>query len=198
MIKNLTNSISNSSLGPIVKPLVSSSHDIMGNSLGGAQQAAVETLSSTDLTAIGLVFLLKVGGLTSSSSFSLGGQNYTINNISINWANTSGGEGDFTYVTLTAPNDSGGANIRTVLVDTILNETVGLRISGSGGTEDFYPEVIGSGTDFKWKNSGSGLDSVLLRVNAGTEMVPFNDSGVTMSLSMGNSRTDEITISILT
>lgn len=200
MIRNINNSISNSPIGPVVKPLVSgATHDIMGNSLGPTvQPAGVDTLTSTDVTFAQIVILASAAPMTSSSSFSLGGENYTVTAFGINWVDNTGGEDDNTYFYMTAPNDSGGANIRSVLVGQDLGETVGVRIAGSGGSEDFYPLVIGSGSDFEWKNSGVNTDSVLLRVNSGIEMVPFNDGGVTLALSMGTGRTDAITISILT
>tara|TARA_R100001530_G_scaffold135559_2_gene113068 strand:+ start:1315 stop:1917 length:603 start_codon:yes stop_codon:yes gene_type:complete len=200
MIRNINNSISNSPIGPIAKPLVAgATHDIMGNSLGPTVQLmAVETLSSLDLSFADILVLDPVDSLTSSSSFSLGGENYTVTYFAVCWIDTSGGQGDHTYLLMTAPNDSTGANIQSTLVGQDLGETVGVRIAGSGGSEDFYPLVIGSGSDFEWKNGGVDTDIVLLRVNSGIEMVPFSDGSQIFESGMGNGNTDEITISLLT
>ena len=198
MIRNINNSISNSPIGPVVKPLVSgATHDIMGNSLGPTvTEIVVETVTTAYYTS-SILWVVNVGGLTTSNSFELGGANYTPTAVSVLYVNPGGGQGNHTYLALTATNNAGGDGIGGGLDGEDLAETLGIRISGSGGSEDFYPLVIGAGGDFEW-NQGGPHNQVILRLNVGRELDPWLSGSTTYGNFSSAGLTDELTFSLLT
>ena len=199
MIRKINNSISNSLVGPISKPLVSgATHDIMGNSLGPTvTEVVIDTFSSTDVSS-GLHLIAHTAPIATANSFALEGQNYTATAVSLLYVSVGGGQGNYTYILFTATNDSGGTGIRDVVVGEDIAQTMGIRITGGAGTEDFYPRTIDNLSNFDWKDGGNA-NAIILLLNVGSELDPWvGTGGVSFGHGMGFGKTGDLTLSLLT
>ena len=195
MIRNLTNSIDNLLTGPISKPLIADNHDYMGNSLGPSvffidDFASNVIFSTLYFSSAALPFTLNTG-------FSLGGQSYSMEAASVTYANIVGGQGNYTYITIQAVNTSGGTALADLVVGQTLGETLGIRYSGSGGTYDYYPLVLGSGSDFEWFGTGSNTAIINLKVESGGTFAPWVSGSTAFGPTMGIGNNDALSITWL-
>ena len=195
MIRNLTNSLNNVLYGPINKPLVADNHDIMGNSLGPTVQLfRVDNFVATNFGPT-TFWVNSTSPYTTNNSFTVSGEDYTVTDMSVLYI-SAGTEGNHTFVLLTCSTGSGGTSIDTAVVGQDIGETMGIRFLGSGGTQDYYPLVLGSGSEYEWKSNT--VNNISLKLATGGVFPPWSDGSTPFGSGMNNGDSDDLTVSLLT
>lgn len=195
MIRNLTNSISNVSTGPINKPLVADNHDYMGNLLGPSvffEDAFAFNYFGNTLYWVNASIPFDV-----NNNFSLGGNTYSTTAATVLYSNVPGGTGPHTYISIQASNISGGTGLRDIVYGQTLGQTLGIRVSGSGGSSDYYPLVLGSTSDFEWFPTGSNTNIINLKVEFGGTFTPWESNGTPYGPTASVGTTDVLTLTWL-
>lgn len=131
MLRTIPNQLQGACVGPIVKPLNSTNHDFIGNPLETVTQIHEGTHGVQALVPGSVVFSNLVGGF---SPFSLGGNSYTLISLQMIYLFNSADHGQYAFVVLVVAN---GSTILTDLQNNGLDETLGIRFTGSRGTETY-------------------------------------------------------------
>lgn len=138
MLRRISNQLQGSCIGPIQKPLNATNHDCLGNPLSTVQQIHDGTHGVQAFVAQTTVVGFLNGGL---SSFTLGGTTYSPTTIQV--AFIPGQHGGYAYAIIIAS----GSTILTDLQSNGLDQTLGIRFTGSRGTETYY-----ASSSNRWRN----------------------------------------------
>ena len=140
MLRTIPNQLQGSCVGPVVKPLNATNHDFIGNPLETVTQIHDGTHGVQALAPGSLVIGTLSGGF---SSFSLGGNSYTVSALQVVYVYNSAPHGQYAFVLITVL----GSTILTDLQNNGLDETLGIRFTGSRGTETYTAT-----SSNKWRN----------------------------------------------
>ena len=142
MLRRISNQLQGSCIGPISKPLNATNHDCLGNPLETATQIHNGTHGVQALAPGNVVFGTLSGGF---SSFSLGGNSYSqVSSLQVVYVYNSVAHGQYAFVTIIV----GGSTILTDLQNNGLDETMGIRFTGSRGTQTYTAT-----SSNRWRNT---------------------------------------------
>jgi len=178
MLKPIEMPITSLVTGPIAKPFDHTNCDDLGNSLSTPHVPVVYPILGDHAQGYyvfaTLAYLLNDpsnGILLYGTSATINSYSYFFDTVGIYYANLTGGEGNTTYVELTAQPNGHSTPIATALVGTALGGTMGVRFTGTGGTYDYYPGPLGN-----WK-TGSATDRVRLVLASGVSFPAWLGNG---------------------
>ena len=199
MLKPIEMPITSLVTGPIAKPFDHTNCDDLGNSLSTPAPVVSPVLGDNVpgfYVFASLAYVLSDpndGIFLYGTSATINTYSYFFDTVGIYYANLAGGEGNTTFVELTAQPNGHATNIQTALLGTALAGTMGVRFTGTGGTYDYYPGPLGN-----WK-AGSASDRVRLVLATGVSFPAWLGSGTQpfVATSAINGLVDDLYVDLL-